>query len=113
MNKNLQGLLQILGGQAANDSELSQEVLQALKGVKGDMEVKERFGVSFEDVYADAKEEGKEEGQKENIREMILDQEKFGFTKGQIINFIMQSLNYSKTKAQALYDELAKNSSTK
>jgi len=69
------------------------------------MEVKERFGVTWDDA--------REEGQKENIREMILDQEKFGFTKGQIINFIMQSLNYSEAEAQELYAELAKNSSTK
>ena len=112
LNKNLQGLLQILGGQAANDSELSQEVLEALKGVKGDMEVKERFGVSFEDVYADAKEEGreegKEEGQKENMRVMILNKESLGFTREQLINAIMKSLNYSEAEAQELYDELAK-----
>ena len=104
--------MQILGGQEANDSELSQEVLEALKGVKGDMEVKERFGVSFEDVYADAKEEGreegKEEGQKENMRVMILNKESLGFTREQLINAIMKSLNYSEAEAQELYDELAK-----
>ena len=109
MNKNLQGLLQILGGQEANDSELSQEVLEALKGVKGDMEVKERFGVTFDD----AREDGIEEGKTKMIEELILGQEKFGFTKGQIINFMMQSLNYSEAEAQELYDELAKEGDSK
>ena len=105
--------MQILGGQAANDSELSQEVLEALKGVKGDMEVKERFGASFEDVYADAKEEGREEGQKNTIRGLILDQEFLGLTEDRVINFIMKRLNYSEAEARELYDELAKEGDSK
>ena len=69
------------------------------------MEVKERFGVTGDDA--------REEGQKENMRVMILNKENLGFTREQLINAIMQSLNYSEAEAQELYDELAKNSSTK
>ena len=104
LNENLQGLLQILSGQDANDSELSQEVLEALKGVKGDMEVKERFGVTWDD----AREEGREEGQKNTIRGLILNQESLGFTREQLIKAIMKSLNYSEAEAQDFYDKSIK-----
>ena len=73
------------------------------------MEVKERFGVTWDD----AREEGKEEGQKNTIRGLILDQEFLGLTEDRVINFIMKRLNYSEAEARELYDELAKNSSTK